>query len=367
MRLLLLADLHLGARLLEWGDHAARRTEEIHRAWREAVTTAIDGRVQAVLVAGDLFDRPDPEPAEHELVTEGLGRWKEAGIAAIFLPGIYDGLYSLRSLYRPGRLPDWTTVIHWAEPRRVDVPLGEETLHLHARALTAGREETPLWTETSREAAPGVHVGLGHAVLEAESGPAAWPLPVLDGETVAGSGLDLLVLGGGHQFSRTRLGDTTVVVPGSPVGLRPGEWGARSWTVAEVGPDGVRLDRIERRVPPVARATVDLDAEAIRTPRALASRLEAGRGDAAMISVRLVGGASRNWDPAELDEAIRRLPFAVHWNQADPVPDDRDELHDLFAGALESRGAQAGGEDILEQARRYGLGQLAGVRHNHVD
>jgi len=362
-----MADLHLGARLLEWGDHAARRTEEIHRAWQEAVTTAIEGRVQAVLVAGDLFDRPDPEPAEHELVMDGLKRWKEAGITAVFLPGIYDGLYSLRSLYRPGRLPDWTTVVHWTEPRRVDLPLGEEILHLHARALTPGRETTPLWTETSREAAPGVHVGLGHAVLEPESWLVAWPLPVLDGETVAASGLDLLVLGGAHQFTQTRLGDTTVVAPGSPVGLRPGEWGARFWTVAEIGPDGVRLDRIERRVSPVTQATVDLDAEDIRTPKALAARLEAGHGGAAMLSVRLLGAAGRNWDPRKLDEAVGRLPFAVHWNEVDPVPDDREELHGLFADALETRRASAGGDDILEPARRYGLGRLAGVRHDHVD
>lgn len=360
-----MADLHLGARLLEWGDHAARRTEEIQRAWEEAVNTAVDRRVQAVLVAGDLFDRPDPEPAEHELVTRGLERWKEAGIAAIFLPGVYDGLYSLRSLYRPGRLPAWTTVVNWAEARRTAIPLGEETLQLHARALTVGREEAPLWAETDREAAPGVHVGLAHAVFEAETGPAAWSLPVVDEGQVAASGLDLLVVGGCHRFSRTLLGGTTVVTPGSPVGLHPGEWGARSWTLVEAGSGRMELERIERRVSPVVHTTVDLDAEGIRTPKSLAARLEAGRGEAALLSVRLVGEAARKWDPEDLAKEVARLPFAVHWDETDPVPEDREELHELFNRELEARSPEDDAA-LLEAARRYGLGRLAGVR-NRVD
>jgi exonuclease SbcD len=362
-----LADLHLGARLLEWGDHASRRAEEIHRAWDEAVTTAIESRVNAVLVAGDLFDRPDPAPAEHDAVTAGLQRWKEAGIAAVFLPGIYDGLYSLRSVYRPGKLPSWITVANWTEPKRVDLTVGEETLHLHTCALSPGREDLTLWMETGREAAPGVHVGLGHAVLEAQAGVAAWPLPVLESEAVVASGLDLLVLGGAHQFARTRLGETTVVTPGSPVGLRPGEWGPRAWTIAEVDTDGVHLERIERKVAPVAKTTVDLDAEKIRTPQALASRLEAGHRDAAMVSVKLLGAASRQWDAKTLGEAFKRLSFAVTWSEADAIADDWNELNDLFSKALASRRESAGGDDILDEARRYGLGRLSGAGRDHVD
>lgn len=85
MRLIHTADWHLGRRL-----KGVDRTPEIEHALTCLLNDAIDMRADAVLVAGDLFDVPNPT-AEAERVAWGffheLGR---AGIPAVVIAGNHD-------------------------------------------------------------------------------------------------------------------------------------------------------------------------------------------------------------------------------------------------------------------------------------
>ncbi len=56
LRLLHLADVHLGARHPDLGDAAAAQRERQFAALATAVDLAIAEKVEVVLVAGDLFD-----------------------------------------------------------------------------------------------------------------------------------------------------------------------------------------------------------------------------------------------------------------------------------------------------------------------
>jgi exonuclease SbcD len=87
----------LGVRLLHTGDwHAGRsirgrsRTQEFEQVLSEVVGVAVQEGVDAVLVAGDLYDHRSPAPEADALVFDALVRLYEAGIPVVVIPGNHD-------------------------------------------------------------------------------------------------------------------------------------------------------------------------------------------------------------------------------------------------------------------------------------
>ncbi|MFN2323429.1 MAG: exonuclease SbcCD subunit D, partial [Trueperaceae bacterium] len=100
-RLLHLADLHLG-----WSprglseDRARLRRERRDGLLRQAVDVALSEAVDAVLIAGDLFERHRPDPATLAAALAELRRLTDAGIALVTVPGNHDELSYANSVYR---------------------------------------------------------------------------------------------------------------------------------------------------------------------------------------------------------------------------------------------------------------------------
>ncbi len=70
IRLLHLADVHLGRPFQMLGEKGASKRRALEAALVRAVDAAIERRVHLVLVAGDLFDSPKPSPANSLTSTE---------------------------------------------------------------------------------------------------------------------------------------------------------------------------------------------------------------------------------------------------------------------------------------------------------
>ncbi|MGD8896324.1 MAG: exonuclease SbcCD subunit D [Acidobacteriota bacterium] len=85
MRLLHTADWHVGKPL-----RGRSRMDEYAAALREVADIAVDRRVDAVLVAGDIFDSPAPPPEAEKLVYDFLARLLPEGIAAVLIAGNHD-------------------------------------------------------------------------------------------------------------------------------------------------------------------------------------------------------------------------------------------------------------------------------------
>ena len=64
--------------------------DEYGAALREVADVAVDRRVDAVLVAGDIFDSPAPPPEAEKLVYDLLARLAAEGIAAVLIAGNHD-------------------------------------------------------------------------------------------------------------------------------------------------------------------------------------------------------------------------------------------------------------------------------------
>lgn len=92
IRLLHIADVHLGARFSAFGDLAGTRRKQVLEAFRALPERVQDLQVDALLVAGDLFDSPDPPADLRAAVAETLRRVSEVGAAVLVVPGNHDAM-----------------------------------------------------------------------------------------------------------------------------------------------------------------------------------------------------------------------------------------------------------------------------------
>ncbi|MBA2359841.1 MAG: exonuclease SbcCD subunit D [Actinobacteria bacterium] len=93
MRLLHTGDWHVGRAI-----RGRARTEEFDDALTEVVGIARQEGVDAVLLAGDLYDHRSPAPEADALVFEALVRLYEAHIPAVVIPGNHDSALRLEAL-----------------------------------------------------------------------------------------------------------------------------------------------------------------------------------------------------------------------------------------------------------------------------
>ena len=99
MRLLHTGDWHVGRTI-----RGRSRSEEFADALREVVGIAREEAVDAVLLAGDVYDHRSPTPEADALVFEALVRLYEASIPVVAIPGNHDAasrLGALAQLLRP--------------------------------------------------------------------------------------------------------------------------------------------------------------------------------------------------------------------------------------------------------------------------
>ena len=85
MRFLHTADWHVGKPL-----RGRSRMEEYAAALEEVAAVAVDRKVDAVLVAGDIFDSPAPPPDAEKLVYDFLARLVSERIPAVLIAGNHD-------------------------------------------------------------------------------------------------------------------------------------------------------------------------------------------------------------------------------------------------------------------------------------
>ena len=163
MRLLHLADVHLGASMSSFGDLAEGRRRQLLDAFRALPAIAEQEDAQAVLVAGDLFDRPEPGAEAVAAAAETFARLEEAGRPVFVVPGNHDSSTLHHHPYaeplggaRVFLSPDF-------ERQTVETAAGD--LHVYGLADDVGRQDEPVSTWERADLA-GVHVALLHGSVE---------------------------------------------------------------------------------------------------------------------------------------------------------------------------------------------------------
>lgn len=85
-RYLHIADVHLGYQ--QYG--LIERFQDFHTVWQEAVTYALDTKVDFVLIAGDLFEKRNTDPLAFEQAQSELLRLQRAEIPVLAIEGNHD-------------------------------------------------------------------------------------------------------------------------------------------------------------------------------------------------------------------------------------------------------------------------------------
>jgi len=252
IRLLCTADLHLGrypSRV-----PIGRPDLSVEFVWERIIDYAIQERVDALVLAGDLVDQDNKFFESYGPLERGLLRLAEAGIHTYAVTGNhdYDVLPRLHGVLKPeffhllgqGGIWEESTLIRGGDP----------VLGFLGRSFRSRTERiSPLIGIPELRADVPV-IGIVHGDLNAKSSMYA-PLPESDLKRVP---VASWILGHIHSPSRLDHRSGSILYPGSPQPLDPGEAGAHGPYIVEVHPDG-RVEMEQVVLASVKYASCDVD------------------------------------------------------------------------------------------------------------
>lgn len=277
------ADIHLDSPLRSLALRAPEVAELIGTATRQAFAAIVDlclaERVDALLLAGDLYDGDQTSMTTARFLAQQLGRLDQAGVAVHIIRGNHDALSRItRELVLP---PSTHVYAHRAEAVPLQRPPGAVPVVLHGLSFREPRAEACLLGDYRPPVSDAVNIGLMHTSLG--GAPGHDPYAPVTPADLGRSGFDYWALGHIHKPSRQVVGRTQVVMPGIPQGRDIGEAGPRGVVLVTVAPD--RTITVEDRLTSLAEfAAVPVDATGVADwaalVRCLRVTLETARGKA---------------------------------------------------------------------------------------
>jgi DNA repair exonuclease SbcCD nuclease subunit len=377
VRILHLADLHLGAAFPSMGDRGPERTRDFLGAFQRAIEFAVSPErpVDLVAVAGDLFDTHDPDESLVFQVESCLERLSKASIPVALVPGTHDAFSYRRSIYRRLRLPEGVYLL--TEPRLAPGPrltIRDETVQLYGIAYDPAISARPL-SEFARGGVADYHVGILHGALQDSPTWKIRPsdLPI-DRSEIAASGLNYLALGHYHNFVEVREGGSVAVYPGTLEGRKFGEDGARYLLVATLSQGTVALERKPWNSRTLSQVSIDLMSAAIHDERRLLERITAFAGEKEIVRVRLEGAADFAFEGERIRGLVRDRFFQLELDDRTYLVDaallgqfkDEATIRGAFVRRTLDRLSQAGTQhekETVTLALRLGLSEFQNPRH----
>lgn len=350
MRILHLADVHLGASFASFGPYAGERAEAVMGAFRAIPEVARRNEVQAILVAGDLFDSPRPEERVAAEAREVFRQVLEVVPHVFVVPGNHDPLVF------PGPYADLPAPVHVFSAPEPGKPVSVDTqagpLHVYGFAYDFAHEPDPL-SHFRRTDAEGVHVFLLHgAVRDAPHWTGGDSLR-LSRADLAKLDADYVALGDYHRFRPPTEFAADGSIPacycGSFAALDHTEAGLRGVVLAELSPRSKPVVELLPTDVPHVQALTDIDvsvcADDLEVVDKVAELVESG----SLPVVTLSGQTEFAIDPARVQAGLAsRFSFARVRDQTRYY--DSEKLADL-----------ATRDDVVGHLARLGLDRIRGA------
>ncbi len=225
------ADIHLDSPLRSLALRDAALSERVGTATREAFRGIVDlclaQAVDALLIAGDLYDGTQTSMKTARFLAAELGRLDAAGIATCIIRGNHD---ALSRITRELVLPPSVTVFGARAGVRMFGAVA-----VHGISFAEAHAPGSLLPSFGAPVAGAVNIGMMHTSLNGAAGHDVYaPCALAD---LMASGFRYWALGHVHRRS-VHLGAATVVMPGMPQGRDIGEAGAKSVTLVTISDDG---------------------------------------------------------------------------------------------------------------------------------
>lgn len=212
IKLLHIADVHLGKTFRILGHRGAAQRRALQEALERAVGIAVEQHVQLVLVAGDLFDSPKPPETVVQFVIRQLRRLDDAGIRVAIVAGNHD-LAPDGFVARSAELAAASPQLMLFGPSAEIRTLPDLDLTVIGRSANPDRREGPLagWPkERATRFAVGITHGSVYRARQVEG------LHTIHPQEIRGLGLDYLALGDWHSAFQVLPPPTAAWYAGAP-------------------------------------------------------------------------------------------------------------------------------------------------------
>jgi DNA repair exonuclease SbcCD nuclease subunit len=237
------ADIHLDSPLRSLALRNPELAALIGDATRQALTSIVDlcldERVDALLLAGDLYDGEQTSMKTARFLADQVRRLHEAGIRVFVIRGNHD---ALSKITKELVFPDTVTVFGGRADTVAIESDGHVPVAIHGLSFAQAQAPESLLGKYRPALEGAVNIGLLHTSLAGAAGHDPYS-PCSPAELRA-TGFRYWALGHIHKRSVIE-GDCTIVMPGMPQGRDINEAGAKSVTLVTVGDD--RAIRAEER------------------------------------------------------------------------------------------------------------------------
>jgi exonuclease SbcD len=365
VRLLHTADVHLGGTFGFLGRRGREQRLQLKKTFARVIDLALTSQVDALLVAGDLFDNPNPTPDVAGEVIYQLGRLEKEGIWTFITPGTHDRIQE-RYVYGGKEFGDLARLHIFKERRFEPFAIPDLDLTVYGRA-TAGEGKDVL-----RDLKVGKdtrwQVGILHASFLLP-GKVERDEMLVSAESVSNCGLDYLALGHWHSPGDYSQGKVTAYYSGSPepIDMGKGEDGVVLLVELEEG-SAVQVNPIPVGTRRMLR--IEIDASELAGPSALYTYLRRMADPDLSVEARVKGLHGEDWsvfDWDKMEEEITPLffhfrleAFPAHASSYDIDAFPEKTVMGRFVRLAREEIASREGEEALlaEEALRLGLAHL---------
>jgi DNA repair protein SbcD/Mre11 len=268
------ADLHLDSPLRSLALRSSELAELIGDATRQAFTSivdvSIDEQVNALIIAGDLYDGDQTSMKTARFLASQMRRLHEAGITTFVIRGNHD---ALSRITQELILPPSVTVFG-GRSHAIDISHNDLALSIHGLSFAKPHAPESLLDKYHRPAPDTVNIGIMHTSLAGAPGHDLYaPCKVSD---LHGWGFAYWALG--HVHARAQHdGERRVIMPGMPQGRDINESGEKTITLVTVNDD--RSITVEERPTSIAQfERISVDLSSAKTWREAVDLIEHGVG-----------------------------------------------------------------------------------------
>ena len=250
------ADLHLDSPLRTLSLRNPDLAELIGDATRQALVAIVDlcleERVDALVIAGDLYDGDQTSMKTARFLASQMQRLSEAGISVYKIRGNHDALSRItQELVLPP-----TVKVFGARAETIEIRAGALPVAIHGLSFAKPQAPESLLNKFRAPVADSVNIALLHTSLAGAPGHDPYaPCSVAE---LHAAGMDYWALGHIHQ-RQAHAGARTVIMPGMPQGRDINEAGPKTVSLVTVGDD--RRISVEERLTSIAefaRVTLDI-------------------------------------------------------------------------------------------------------------
>jgi DNA repair exonuclease SbcCD nuclease subunit len=251
------ADIHLDSPLKSLALRNPELADLVSGATRQAFSGIIDlcisELVDALVIAGDLYDGDQTSMKTARFLAGELGRLAKAGIRTFIIRGNHD---ALSRISRELVLPDQVKLFGGrAEHVLIERGPGQKPVAIHGLSFAHPTAPDSLLPKYAQAIPDTINIGIMHTSLGGAPGHDSYA-PCSPAE-LQSTGYDYWALGHIHKRS-IATGSSTIVMPGMPQGRDINEDGSKSATLVSITDDGtVSLEEKQTALAEFARVSID--------------------------------------------------------------------------------------------------------------